>query len=248
MRCPSAETLHDLVTGELADSARMEVLTHVRGCAACKSEVRELLLVYSALHAETVDTVCPTDEALDAYGAGGLSAGETSRIRLHLEECARCQGYIELAEVPATAFGRVNEGEPRLREPGYALEIGRAAAADALAALMPEGGSLFGLLWGRVLSLVEDVRAGRREQTTVRAKQGGIAGALGFTGAPDPETMSAAIIMATALTLAYQLEEHQIPAEPAAVRTAVGEASSQFGAGKELIARLSDTLSTLLLR
>ena len=248
MKCPQAEVLHDLVSGDLAESARAEVIAHVRSCAACKSQAQAFLLIYSALHARTATSECPTNEALNAYVAGGLSDAEMNKTRLHLEECARCEAYTELVAAPEESLQEVDEENKQLLQHGYAGEIGRAAAEDALAALMPEKPNLLGLLWDRVSAFIQQLGAEGMAQWPMGTGRREIAGALGFAGAPDPEIMSAAIIMATSLALAHQIEEHHVAAEPAAVRTAIRETATRLGAGKELVSRLSDALSTFLLK
>jgi anti-sigma factor RsiW len=248
MKCPPAEVLHDLVSGDLTDSARMEVIAHVRGCAACKLHAREFLVIYSALHAKIAGTPHPTDEVLVAYVGGRLDPGESQGIRLHLEECARCKAYTELAAAPVEGSRETDGEKDDLLQQGYAGEIGRAAAADALAALMPGNQQLLGLFWERVSTFIQRLGAEGMAQWPIGAGRGEIAGALGFAGVPDPEIMSAAIIMATSLSLAHQIEEHHVAAEPVAVRTAVRETATRLGAGKELVSRLSDVLSTFLLR
>jgi anti-sigma factor RsiW len=248
MKCPQAEVLHDLVSGELKESARAEVLAHLRGCADCKAQVREFLIIYSALQVEVASATCPTNEVLEAYNDGSLSEAEASRIRLHLEECMKCQAYTELTRATGEAPGTADREPAFWIQEGYAGEIGRATAEEALAALLPAQSGLFGLLWERISGLAQRLRSEAVEQWTLRANQGAVAGALGFAGAPDPEVMSAAIIMMTSLALAYQLQEHHIAADAAAVRTAAIVTAGRLGAGRELTTRLSDTLSAILLR
>jgi anti-sigma factor RsiW len=248
MKCPQAEVLHDLASGELDEGARMEVLAHVRGCANCKAQIREFLLIYSALQIEVASVTCPTSEALEGYVDGTLSEAEASRIGLHLEECMKCQAYTELARATAEAPGTAGREPAHWLQEGYAGEIGRATAEEALAALMPAQSGLFGPLWERISDLAQRLRTEAVEQWTIRANQGAVTGALGFAGVPDPEVMSAAIVMLTSLALAYQLQEHHIAADAAAVQTAAIETAGRLGAGRELTARLSDMLPAILLR
>lgn len=248
MECPGEELIHDLVSDELEDARRPELIAHVHACPACMRQVRELLLIESAMELDAELSPCPSPATLTAFTAGRLSPIESDRVQAHVDTCEQCLSYLDPEPSQAqTQAARPDEVAGTFAGAGL-TDVGQAAAGEILDAVLPGRRKLLDLLWARVSHLLQELRGRPLDQWPSLAAAGPAAGALGFSGVPDPETLSTALVLATTLALTDQIAEGTLAPEPVAIQASARQVASQLGAGKELTSRLSEILPVVLLR
>lgn len=115
-RCPDADRLAALVTGEVADDQRRDLADHAVGCRRCSQDLRDLLELHG--------------EAAPALGRGAATRGGSSRRRA---------GWIAVAATIVVAAGLTLV----LREPAPPpVTIERGVAEEASGTVPADGAQL----------------------------------------------------------------------------------------------------------
>jgi hypothetical protein len=242
MVCPTWEELDDLVSGELPESRRAEMVDHAKTCAKCQEELRALLGVYSALHAEVLDEPCPSLEVLAPFAKQELAISEKTSVERHVARCPHCKLWIEvLLQSPLALMDDIAPNEVS------SVDTKRALVYEMLDRLMPGRENLIATLWDRVQGMVNKLQELPMEQWPSFRGPATLSGALGFIGAPDHEMVSAAIILATGMATFDRAARGEVVLEQAGIKTAAQDIAQRFGAGRELTARLGEAASTVLL-
>jgi hypothetical protein len=243
MACPSNTELHDLVTNELPDAERARVVAHVTTCAKCGEEVRQLAVMYKAVCLGVASEACPAEDALRALAGGKQSDDDARALREHVEKCRACEAKLRIAKQEAGAEGALEGTLRQEYERAIAESMGRRAAEAAMRSLLPKQAGLIDVLWDKVLAVVERLR-GVAQESMVGPMNVALEGALGFSGASDPEVRAAWIIL-----LATQATAEDVVAaggREVDIAQLASKAALRCGAGKELAGRLSKTLPGLL--
>ena len=243
MQCPKDDTLDDLVSGEIEGSARETLIAHVHQCASCKSHIKELLIIYRGLAAKVQAEPCPPDKVLEAYATHQLPGSEMEQVRKHAEECLQCHAYLEIVGPAARAAATGVDLDRILYEQSNPHILARRASERVVESLMPGRQELFSTLWGFITRLF-DTQTGS-PKLTINAEA--IAGVLPFSGPPDPDVTSGAIIVTTALMISQQITEGTLAGERDEIETAVARVAQELGAGRPFAQAIAGPLADELL-
>lgn len=231
--------LHDLASGEIDAAEQPHLLQHLKECAVCARELRELLTVYGLVAEHFQAHACPSSQMLADYAAGRLSGQELERVRQHVEGCAECRAAAQPFSEGALTKAAEPEEVVLAAAIKTGIELGREVAGGVLRQLMPDQVRLFDHLWGRVSAWLSHIGAA---DTILHRITGptAVAGVLGFSDRDDPELLNAAIIVTTTAAVVRDV---------CAGRAARGDAAAlarsiatQLGAGRALLARLPDAI------
>lgn len=248
MHCPDKETLQDLVDGELQKSKVPQVIEHIRLCDKCKTEFREILSLYNALSKAVAKDVCPSIDALKNYAQKALPTEEMDKVKEHIEFCNRCESYLWLFRASEAELAEWQANEKLSYQKFRARSLGYDAAKESLKKLLPGKVELFDRIWESVLNLVVDLKNKTAEQWPTFKSPGQLMGVLGFSETSDPESNATSIILATTLFVAQEIADGEVNTTLEDIRAAVLDAAQRFGAGKELQARLSETVPELIMK
>ena len=243
MQCPHENTLDDLVCGEIEGSARETLIEHVRQCASCKSHVKELLSIYQGLAAKVQAEPCTPDKLLEAYVTQQLPSSEMEKVRKHAEECLQCHAYLEVIATATQTAATGADLDRILYEQSDPQIIARRASEKVVERLMPGRQELFSMLWGFITRLF-DTQTGS-PKLTINAEA--IVGALPFSGPPDPDVTSAAIVVTAALIISQQITEGSLAGERDTVEAAVVQVAQELGAGRPFAQAIAGPLADELL-
>ena len=248
MDCLRIEVLHDLVDGELGESEAAQAIAHIKSCRKCGQEFAEILAIYEGLRAVVAEDVCPPRTTLEAYADDTLAADTKAAVKQHIEFCSACRYHVWLCTASESELAQCQAEEEQAHRQYEAQTLGREAAREALANLLPVGLEFWDRMWDSARQLVLDLRAKAPEQWPTFGTPGQLAGAIGFAGDSDPETTATSIILVTTLLVAQRIVEGEIEAKTDPIGAAVREAAQALGAGKELRKRLVETVPPILLR
>jgi len=245
MDCLSEEMLQDLVDGELPDSAAAEVVAHIRSCDRCRREFTEILALYEGLRLTVAKDACPSQTTLKAYSQEALAAETMATVRKHLEFCSECRSYVWLLTASEPELANWQTQEEQAHRQYEATSVGRDAAREALASVLPAGLELLDRLWDCACAFSRDLRAQTWPPLVTSAQ---LTGALGFAGSTVPEQTATAIILVSILYVTDQIAAKEISTSHEELAPAVRAAARTFGAGKELQKRLVEAVPPILQR
>jgi anti-sigma factor RsiW len=248
MGCPDPDTLQALVDNELTVEKRREVVEHVRSCESCLDELRHLLIITKGVGMAVNGDPCPSDTELTLYAS--VKAGEdlTRQIKGHLERCEACQSLVEFMTADAETRQAREDLARAEFEDALIEERARLAASAAMEELLPGRAPLFNQLWDKAVELTRDLR-GLSPDAWPNFRVGHqLAGALGFTSAPDAEVTAASVILATSLVATSHAAHTEGGMSHEELSAVCLDYARRFGAGRELAARLAETLPQRLER
>lgn len=248
MDCLQIEVLHDLVDGELGKSQAAQAIAHIKSCPKCRQEFAEILTLYEGLRAVVAEDACPPKATLETYADDTLAADAKAAVEKHIELCVACRSHVWLCKASEPELAQWQAEEEQAHRQYEAETLGREAAQETLANLLPVGLEFWDRMWDSARQLVLDLRAKAPKQWPTFGAPGQLAGAIGFAGDSDPETTGTSIILVTTLLVAQRIVDGEIEANADSIGPAVGEAAQAFGAGKELHKRLVETVPPILLR
>lgn len=246
MDCLSEEILQDLIDGELRGSAATQAIEHIRSCDRCRKEFTEILALCEGLGQVVAEDPCPSKATLQAYIKDELSGEAMAIVRSHMESCSECRSYVWLLTASESELAKWHAEEERAHREYEAKSMGRNAARETLANLLPVGLEIVDRLWDSVCTLVQDLRnrpTGRWPQFKTSDQ---LTGALGFAGPADPEKTATAVILLSTLFVGERISGGEIGTSMDEIAAAVREAAQAFGAGKELHKRLIETVPPIL--
>jgi hypothetical protein len=169
-------------------------------------------------------------------------------VRKHLEFCSECRSYVWLLTASESELATWQAQEEQAHRQYEATSVGRDAAREVLASLLPTGLEFLDRLWDAACTLVRDLRGKETAQWPRLGASAQLTGALGFVGPTDPEVTATAIILVSTLRVADQIATKEMDTAPAEIATAVRAAARSFGAGKELQKRLVEMVPPILQR
>jgi len=241
MTCPSPETLHDLVDGELAPSERQETLNHVRSCPSCRPHVRQLIELSRALFAISAEETCPERPVLETYARGDCSTQEMKEVEEHVRLCPGCSDEVWLMTASDSELNAEFAANTRKARQLQAEELGLKLAAKSVQELLPDRIDLFQALWARVVGRVNQWLEQGIGQSPETQKREQFAGALQFVNEPDPEAFVVALITGTALLTANAICDERV--KPPGVGGFTNMAAIKLGAGPALASRLAEVIA-----
>jgi len=248
MDCLSEELLQDLVDGELRDSAATQAIEHIRSCDRCRKEFAEILSLYEGLRSVVAKDACPSKTTLEAYARDALSRETMATVKKHMAFCSECRSYVWLLTASESELAKWRAEEEHAHRQYEATSLGREAAREALAILLPVGLEILDRMWDSACTLVLNLRAKAAEPWPPFGTSGQLTGALGFAGLTDPEGTATAVILISTLFVAERIAGDEIGTSMQEIAAAVHEAARTFGAGKELQKRLVETVPPILQR
>jgi len=137
MGCIEREVLGDLVDGELGECETARAIEHIRSCSKCKRELSEILALYEGPQTAVADDACPSQTTLEAYTKDALPPETMATVKKHLESCSECRSYVWLLTVSASELANWQAQKERAQRQYEATSLGRDAAREALAGLLP---------------------------------------------------------------------------------------------------------------
>ncbi len=242
MNCPEKKILQDLVDCELSEEQHIEVIAHIKSCDKCRGQLKQMLVFYRALSDVVAMEACPSKDELENFAHGKLSLQNSDRVREHIVLCAQCESYVQLFQATDEQLAEQAEREKVIFQKAAAQGRAYDAARVILKKLLPDKVSVFDSLWEHISGVLEEMLESKSIKGLSFGDSGEFAGALGFSGVPDPQTAAAAIIIGTTLATAYSLGNTVIASDPAAIKQTVSDIAGRLGAGKELKKRLAETV------
>ena len=247
MDCPSKEVLLDFIDGELPEEQSHQISEHIGSCDSCKTELRELLALFSVLNNTIDNDKCLALDKLQNYAEGTCGLEDKEHIAKHVEFCNRCRSYVwsfQASEQELADWQKREEAEYRK----FAAENSASDLARAtLEKLLPARVELFDKAWQSVLDFVDDLKGKAIENWPSFNQETRLVGVLGFADASDPETDAASIIVATTLYVAQAVSDEEIESSAEGIEAATREVAIKLGAGKELQKRLAEIIPPLVL-
>lgn len=247
MNCPDKDIMQDFVDGELSEAKIKQIVEHIRSCDTCKTELRELLALFSVLNKGVDNDKCPALDKLQNYADDTCGQEDKQHIAEHVDCCDRCRSYVwalQASEQELADWQKQEEAEYRK----FAAENSASILARAtLEKLLPTKMELFDKAWQSVLDFVNNLKGKAIESWPAFNQETRLVGVLGFADASDPETDAASIIVATTLYVAQAVSDGDIEPSTKDIEAAVKEVAPKLGAGKELQKRLVEIIPPLVL-
>lgn len=246
MDCLSEKVLQDLVDGELSDDAVVQAIEHIRSCDRCRREFGDILAVYEGVKLVVAEDTCPSKATLLAYTQDALSRATMATVKSHVEFCSECRSSVWLLTASESELAKWRAEEESADRECAAKSLGRDAAREAIASLLPNGLQYVDRLWDSACTLVRNLRANETKSRRQFGTSGQLTGALGFSGAADPEIAATAIIVISTLLVTERISDQEIGTSLDEIAVAIREAARTFGAGKESEKRLVETVPPIL--
>lgn len=248
MDCPDKEVIQDFVDGDLSESTVKQLMTHIRSCDACKTELRQLYTLHSALNRIVDKDKCPLLDELEKYADKSCSDEQTGKITEHIDFCSRCRSYVWAFQASEEELADWQAQEELDFKEFEAKELGYNTAKETLQKLLPNKIDLLEKGWGSILSLVLDLKDRAMESWPSFDQRAQLVGVLGFAETYDPETDAASVIMATTLYVSQLVSDGQVKPYKKDIEVAIEEVATKLGAGKELRKRLIETVPPIILK
>jgi len=248
MNCPDKETFQDFVDGELSESKVKQIVKHIRSCDTCKTELRELYTLHSALNQVIDKDKCPSLDELEKYADNSCSADQSTKIAEHIDFCSRCRSCVWALQASEEELANWQTQEELDYKEFEAKELGYDTAKQVLSKLLPGKIDMVDKIRQSALDFVLDIRDKAIENWPSFNQETRLVGVLGFADASDPQTEAASIIMATTLYISQAVSDGDIEPLTKDIEAVVKEVAAKLGAGKELQKRLIEIVPPLVLK
>lgn len=240
MNCPDEKQMRDLADCELSVDEEARILEHIKSCSKCKDRFKKIL-TFQRMLGEAVDMeACPSKQELEDFALNKLSVESSVRIKEHIKLCTSCESYVQLFMATDEQLAEQAAHEKIVFQKAAAQGRAYDVARVILKKLLPDKTSIFESLWDHISDVLEEMLANKSIKGLSFGDSDEFAGALGFSGVPDPQTAAAAIIISTTLATAYTLSSEETASDPATIKQTVLDIAGRFGAGKELKKRLAE--------
>jgi anti-sigma factor RsiW len=248
MDCINDEIIQQLLDGELSDAQKQTIMVHVKTCKTCKARLQQAIELQRDLSAVISDETCPSDKQLEAFAANKLEASEKAQVEEHILLCPRCDDYVELCQMSREELLAAEETQKAFFRRALAEDRARSVVKAVIKKLMPKESldAVFGQLWDRAVDAFEKICDKGLEKLPQLGTGGELAGALGFSGAADPQMFASAIITLTTLATVYKADLLNESGNRNKIKELAGSFAEQLGAGKELKTRLMQTLPVMV--
>jgi hypothetical protein len=248
MNCIDDEIIQQLLDGELSEAQKQTIMRHIKTCDACKASLREAIELHRSLDAVISQIPCPSEQMLEAFAAKTLDALGQSQISQHIVLCPRCDYYVRLCQMSAEEVLAAEEKEKAFFRIALAEDQARSVAKATIEKLMPKevANTIFSGLWDCAVDAFEKMCDKGLDKLPRLSGSGELAGALGFSGAVDPQWLASAIITLTTLATIHQAAMLNVSNNRDRIKGLASSFAEQLGAGKELKARILQTLPALV--
>ena len=243
MDCPDQEKIQAVILEEATEPERSELIEHIEQCSSCQEIYHQYTVLFKGIESVVDNEECVPWQELKAYAEGKSSDEQKAGIEEHVRLCHDCDTLLGFYQDPAKAKAW-EEREQKIFEQAHAEEIAKKISKRIIDKLLP-GKVDFKQAWEYASKLFENISDIPLVKWP-KLQSEAVAGALGFSGPMEPETMGAINIDLIALGVAQNIVQGKIDKKEADVSDAIKQYAEALGAGKQLQKRFIESTHDFL--